>query len=469
MEFSKLHKPKNMPNTVVIILGIIICAVFLTWIVPAGSYTRIVNADGIKVIDPTKFSFTAAHPVSLAAIPAHIVKGFESSIAIFLVILFSGGAFQYINSSGALQSVVAKMVRKYASKIWIFIPVLSLIFTLIATSQAVNTFIPFAPIFVMIAKAMKLDSIVGVGIILLGGAVGFSTGTLNTSTTMVAQEIAGLPLFSGIGYRTFCLVIFSIVTNIYLIKYATKISKNPESSYMYDLDQASGEKYDLETLENFGPMTIKKWSVLGVLIITLGFMVYGCLFWKWGMEQLAACYLWMALGMAIVLRLTPNKAVEEFVTGAKKMLMAGIIICSARAIASILNDGHIIDTIIFYLAIALNVIPHFLLGPAMYIINIIVNFFITSGSGQAVVVIPIIAPLADMIGMTRQTAILSFNFGDGFCNYILPTSSALMGILSMGNVPYDRWMKFMWKLFLIWVAVGSVLMIGAQLIQLGPK
>ena len=95
--------------------------------------------------------------------------------------------------------------------------------------------------------------------------------------------------------------------------------------------------------------------------------------------------------------------------------------------------------------------------------------FITSGSGQAVVIIPIIAPLADMIGMTRQTAVLSFNFGDGFCNYILPTSSALMGILSMGNVPYDRWMKFMWKLFLIWVVVGSVLMVGAQLIQLGPK
>ena len=270
MEFAKLHKPKNMPNTVVIILAIIICAVFLTWIVPAEAYTRITNAEGIKVIDPSKFSFTAAHPVSLAAIPMHIVKGFKSSVAIFLVILFSGGAFQYINSSGALQSVVAKMVRRYASKIWIFIPVLSLIFTLIATSQAVNTFIPFAPIFVMIAKAMKLDSIVGVGIILLGGAVGFSTGTLNTSTTMVAQEIAGLPLFSGIGYRAFCLVVFSIVTNIYLIKYATRISKNPERSYMYDLDQASGEKYDLDTLESFGPMTTKKWLVLGVLVATSG-------------------------------------------------------------------------------------------------------------------------------------------------------------------------------------------------------
>lgn len=126
------------------------------------------------------------------------------------------------------------------------------------------------------------------------------------------------------------------------------------------------------------------------------------------------------------------------------------------------------DTTIHGLAMVMQGIPTYLQGVSMYLANIIVNMFITSGSGQATAIMPIFVPLADILGLTRQTAILAFNFGDGFCNYILPTSTALMGTLGVANIPYDRWMKFMWKLFLIWVAVGSVLMLGAQIIHLGP-
>ena len=184
--------------------------------------------------------------------------------------------------------------------------------------------------------------------------------------------------------------------------------------------------------------------------------------------DMAAIYIWMAVLMAITLRMSPNQAVNEFIAGMKTMLMAASIVCVAKAVSSILTAGTIIDTIIYGLSFILKAVPTILQGPAMYMINIVINIFITSGSGQAAVVIPIVAPLADMIGITRQTAVLAFNFGDGFCNYILPTSSALMGILSMGNVPYDRWMKFMWKLFLIWMVVGSILMIIAQMIHFGP-
>ncbi|RDY26742.1 YfcC family protein, partial [Romboutsia weinsteinii] len=116
----------------------------------------------------------------------------------------------------------------------------------------------------------------------------------------------------------------------------------------------------------------------------------------------------------------------------------------------------------------LMVLPTFLQGIAMFIANLFINMFITSGSGQAAVVMPMFVPLADMVGITRQTVLLAFNFGDGFCNYVLPTSTALMGILSVSNIPYDKWMKFMWKLFLIWMVVGSLLMLGAQIINLGP-
>lgn len=150
------------------------------------------------------------------------------------------------------------------------------------------------------------------------------------------------------------------------------------------------------------------------------------------------------------------------------MLGAAFIIGMAQAISSIMNAGHITDTVVHALANGLNFVPTILLGPAMLLANTIINVFLTSGSGQAAAVIPILAPLADLVGVTRQTAILSFNFGDGFCNYVLPTSTALMGIISAVNIPYDRWMKFMWKLFLIWLAVGSVLLMIAQAINLGP-
>ena len=133
-----------------------------------------------------------------------------------------------------------------------------------------------------------------------------------------------------------------------------------------------------------------------------------------------------------------------------------------------MSDGQIIDTVVHVLADGLNATPTFLQGPAMLLANTIINVFLTSGSGQAAAVMPIITPLADLIGMTRQTSILAFNFGDGFCNYILPHSTALMGIISAVNIPYDRWIKFMWKLFLIWALTACVMVYIAQAINFGP-
>ena len=150
------------------------------------------------------------------------------------------------------------------------------------------------------------------------------------------------------------------------------------------------------------------------------------------------------------------------------MMSAMIIIGLAQSISLIMSDGKIIDTVIYALAGVLNHVPAILMGPAMLIANTIINVFITSGSGQAAAVMPILAPLSDLIGMTRQTTILAFNFGDGFCNYILPTSTALMGIISACNIPYDRWMRFMWKMFAIWLVTGSVLLVIAQLMHYGP-
>lgn len=459
-------KSFKMPHTLVIIFMIILIAVALTWIIPAGEYTRIEDiATGKKLIDPSSFHYVEGTPVNPLKIMDYVVKGFSNSIELILVILFAGGAFHMVTGSGALQASVAKAARKFSNRLYIFIPMLSLIFTLIATNQGVNLFIPFVPITLMLSYALGLDSIVGVGIILLGGAVGFSTGTLQTSTTLLAQDIAGLAPFSGIGYRAVCLVVFLVITNAYLIRYAMKIQKNPELSPMYDLDQQNEMKANAD-LDSFGSMTWNRWAILAALTITLGIIVYGGLKLDWEMANFAAMFLWLGIIVGVLDRKSPSDIAKGIVAGCKTMLGAALIIGLARSIALVLGAGGIIDTIVFHLASILDVVPAFLQAPVMFIINIVINVFITSGSGQAAVVMPLFLPVADLVGMTRQTAILAFNFGDGFCNYILPTSTALMGLIGAANVPYDRWMKFMWKLFLIWVATGCILVSIAHAIHL---
>ena len=228
METKK--KQFKMPHTFVIIGIIILLAVLLTWIIPAGSYTRFENEAGIKVIDPNDFNYIDKTPVNPLEIPLYIVKAFIKRIDLMLVIMFAGGAFHILTKTGALHAVVAKMAKVFSTRVYLFLPILTLVFGLICTTQGVNLFIAFAPIMVMMAFAMGLDSITGASIILLGGAIGFSTGPLNINTTIVAQKIAGLPLYSGVGYRFICFAVFYVITNIYLIRYALKIQKHPELS-----------------------------------------------------------------------------------------------------------------------------------------------------------------------------------------------------------------------------------------------
>ncbi|EOS64757.1 hypothetical protein C814_00298 [Anaerotruncus sp. G3(2012)] len=462
----KAKKAFKMPHTLVIIFVIILAAVVLTWLIPSGEYVRVEDAaTGKKLIDPSSFHLVESTPVTPWAIMDYVVTGFSKSIDLILVILFAGGAFHMVTESGALQASVAKVARRFSSRLYIFIPILTLVFTAIGTSQGVNLFIPFVPITLMLSYALGLDSIVGVGIILLGGAIGFSTGTLQINTTLVAQEIAGLQPYSGIGYRFVCLVVFYIITNAYLIRYAMKIQKDPQLSPMYELDQQNEMKNNAD-LDSFGTMTWRRWAILAVVVGALGLIVYGGLNLDWEMANFAAMFLWLTVIVGLLDKKGPSAIAKGLVVGCKTMLGAALIIGLARAIAAVLSAGGIIDTIVYAMAGVLNVVPSFLQAPVMFLLNIVINCFITSGSGQAAVVMPLFLPVADLVGMTRQTAILAFNFGDGFCNYVLPTSTALMGLIGAANVPYDKWMKFMWKLFLIWCVTGCILVSIAQFIRL---
>lgn len=457
----------TMPHTFVILLVIILFAVALTWIIPSGEYARVEDpVSGKKVVDASTFNYVENVHVNIQDIPMLIIKAFSANSDLIMLILLSGGAVHMLTASGALQALIATIVRKFSNRVEVFIPLLMLVFALICTTQGVNTFIGFAPITVMLAMSLGLDSIVGVGIILLGGAIGFATGTLNVSTTLVAQKIAELPNYSGIGYRWACFVVYYIVTCLWLVRYAKKIQKNPELSPMYDLDKNS--EFKNASLDEFGTLDTRKILSILALVVALIAIVYGCIKLDWDFAEQSAVFLVLAIAVGLIAGFDANKICAEFMNGTKKMLTAAFIIMFARAIGSVLSAGKITDTIVHSMAVVLSDLPAALLGVGMLVANTLINVVLTSGSGQAAAVMPIMIPLSDLLGVTRQTCILSFNFGDGFCNYILPTSTALMGILGAANVPYDRWMRFMWKMFAIWLGIGAVLVVIAQLIQYGP-
>ena len=371
-----------MPHTFVIMMVIILFATLLTWIIPAGQYVRVENADGVKVVDPNQFSFIDRCPVNPLLIPLYIVNSMCKRVDLMLVIIFSGGAFDLISKSGALHSAVARVAKVFQNRLYIFIPIMTTIFALICTTQGVNQFIAFAPVVVMITLAMGLDSIVGAAIILLGGAVGFATGTVNPSTTVVAQKIAELPLFSGIQYRAVCFVVFLIITNIYLVRYALKIRKNPELSPMYDLDSQNEQK-NLD-IDSFGTMDVRKTLIIIALVAALAGMVVGSVKFGWDMPEMAAMFIWLAIVVGIISGFDSDTICKNFLEGCKKMMSAMIIIGLAQSISSIMSDGKIIDTVVHGLAGGLGSVPTLLQAPAMLIANTIINVFLTSGGTSAI-------------------------------------------------------------------------------------
>ena len=462
-----MKKKFVFPNTYVIIIIMMIVAVFLTWIIPSGEFERVKDeVSKQSIIIPGTFKYIENNPISFLQIPVYILKGLAKASDIVFLVIIVGGAFNIIIETGMFQSFAGRLTKVFSNKEVLIIPAFSTIFALACTTMGVNTFIGFAPIAVIIARSIGYDAIVGVSMVALGGAIGFSTGTFNPFTTGVAQSIAGLPIFSGLGYRFVCLVVFLIVTNIYIIWYAKRVKANPEASVVYEMEQ---ENKKIEVSEKqHEKIEGKHYLVLLIVIACFVLLVYGSQNWKWKLQENAAMFIWMGVLSGFAYGFGPSKIAEEFTKGAKKLVYGALMIGMANGISLILSDGKILDTTVQYLGGLLVALPSHVQAAGMFLMQLFINGLITSGSGQAAATMPIMLPVADIIGMTKQTAVLAFNFGDGLSNYILPTSSALMGFIAMVGISYSNWMKFMWRLFLIWIVVGAVLVIIANSINYGP-
>ncbi|GGE27605.1 hypothetical protein GCM10011391_02540 [Pullulanibacillus camelliae] len=457
----------KMPDAYVILFILVVLCAVATYFIPAGEFKRVQHGD-ITIVDPKSYHAIQQSPVGITAIFLSFSRGMIDTANIIFLILFIGGAFKIMDASGAIHSGIMTLINKMQKRKFLLIAILGILFSLLCTTGfSANATIAFIPIGLLIAKSLKLDAIAGVAIVFLTSMSGFNTAFLNPKTLGVAQQIAELPMFSGLTYRVVLYVVFAMATILYIIWYCNKILKDPSKSYMGQRRFAGNEE-QMDDGDISHTFTLRYGLILLLFVLGIAFYVYGSLKFGFGMEEMTAIFLVIAIGAGLLAKMNSNEIVSNFMQGAQNLLYSALIVGAARAVVFILEDGKIIDTIIHALSTTLEPLSPMAGAIGMLWANAIFNFFVPSGSGQAVVTMPIWTPLADLLNINRQVAVQAFQLGDGFTNSLFPTSGILMASLAIGGVPFSAWLKFIWRIMLIWLVLGSIAIAIGVMINWGP-
>lgn len=468
-ENASKNRVMKVPHTYVLIFSIIILVALLTYIIPAGEYDRVKDVTtGRTIVDSTSFHIVESSPVNIFELLTAIPKGMKDASTITFFIFIVAGAFQMITATGAIEAGILRVASSLKGREQLLIPIFIFLFSLTGAFLGfAEENLVFIPVAIALARALGYDALVGVSLVTIGGAVGFDSAMMNPFTVGVAQGIAELPLFSGIVFRFIIWIVFATISTLYIMKYAKRIRNNPELSIVASLEK---EVIKNNSIDFYSENKLKTSHYLVFLTLLIGFVViiFGVYKFEWYIDEIAAVFLGMGIISGFIGRISPNQLAQEFIGGAKSIIFGALVVGIARAILIVMQEGMILDSIIHYLAGAITNLPTSLAAIGMFLIQICINFFVPSGSGQAATTMPIMVPLADLLGITRQTAVLAFQFGDGFSNDIIPTASTLMATLSIANIPYEKWVKYFWKLFMIWVIVGSIFIAIATQISYGP-
>ncbi len=452
----------KIPNVFVIVFLLIIFAAALTWVLPGGSYERkqieINNTQRTVVVEGT-YEKKEANPQILEIFTAPL-KGFIKLAEIIGFIFIVGGAFYMLNETGAINAGIGKLVKILKGKELLIIPIVMAVFSLFgAVFGMCEEAMPFVLIFVPLAISLGYDSIVGICLSFLAAGVGFAGAFINPFTLQIAQKISDIKPVSGLGYRVLIWLVVTAFTIAWVMVYAVKIKKNPQKSIMYEYDKKRREEL-IEKQKSASLFTWRHATCLIILLAGIVFMILGVILFKWYIKEIAGLFLAMGLTSAIIAGKGMNDIAGSFINGCKEMVSAALVLGFVGGIIVILEQGGVMDTILYSMASAISKVPGILAADFQYVIQIVFNFFIPSGSTKAALTMPIMSQLADLSGITRQTAVLAYQFGDGFTNMIIPTSGVTIGTLAMAKIPYEKWFKWNFPmqvfffilslLFLIW-------------------
>lgn len=396
-----------VPHVYILLLGLILLCSILTYIIPAGTYDMMTLADGREVVDASTFHHVTQTPVTLMQFLTAVPRGLSESAQIIFFIFIVGGTMAVITYTRAIEAGMGRLINALKNKSIVIIPIVMVFFSICGSvfGMAEET-IPFIPIFVSLCIAMGFDSMTGAAIVFCGAGAGFAGAFMNPFTIQVAQGIAELPLLSEMGFRVVMYCCFVVLAVVFVMRYALKVKKNPQLSSMHEFDKTREDSVDLEQLPAFGG---KEKAILLVFLATIVLLVVGVIKWGWYMNEIAALFLGMSFVVAIIARMGFNNYANVLGQGMADIASGALVVGFARGILVVMTDGQILHTILQAAATGLAKLPSMISAVGMYIFQCLLNFIVPSGSGQAAVSIPIMAPLGDLVGVTRQTACIAFS------------------------------------------------------------
>lgn len=462
---------KKIPHTYAITAVLIIFCALLTWIIPAGEFVRetvVVDGSERTVIVPGSFHYVESSPQSWQIFGV-LLRGFERQAGIIAFLLIIGGAFQILAATRAVESGIKSFLRlcrraeslPLLRRVGVDNIVIATVITLFSAFGAVfgmsEETLAFITIIIPLAISMGYDSLTGLSMVYVAAHVGFSGAVLNPFTIGLAQGLSGIPIFSGYGYRLLCWAILTAILIVIVLVYAHWVKRHPERSPMYAIDQhwrneASGETVD-------GGSRWGRIVALALLGLTIVSLVVGVMRFDWYLTEISAAFLAMGILSGYVCGLGTDGVIREFTAGAKDILSAALVVGLASGIIIILEDGRIIDTLLYNLSGALASTGKVVTIELMYGIQTVINIFIPSGSAKAALTMPLMAPFSDVIGISRQATVMAYQFGDGFTNMITPTSGVLMGALALARIPYALWFRWFGRILLIFIFIGMLLLV----------
>jgi uncharacterized ion transporter superfamily protein YfcC len=459
-----------MPHTLVIVGSLILVVLVLSWVVPSGTYQR-VEKDGRTITVPGSYQQIDKIYLGPHWLLTSPLKGFLDGALIIGFLLAIGGAFAVIQATGTIEFSIRRVTAALAAHPALeraTIPVLMTIFSLAGSvfGMAEET-IPFILITVPLAISLGYDSIVGVSIPFLGAAAGFAAAFFNPFTVGIAQGLVGLPLYSGLGYRVFTWFAGTAVMIGWVMVYGARIRKDPRLSPVYELDRAREHHTAVEAAGAVQPWTVRHAAVLAIFVASMSALVWGILEKQWFIEEIGALFLAMGLLMGAVGGLRSSEIASQFVGGAKDMVNVALIVACGRALLILSRESQVLDTMLFYSSGVISGMPKVVAAQVMFLVQCGINFFIHSGTAQAALTMPIMAPLADLVGLTRQTMVYAFQLCE-FVNPILPTSAVTMGVLGMAKIPWETWARWFLPLMVILVLLSFALLVPPVLLQWGP-
>lgn len=468
MEKKKWYQ--RMPHTYVILFCMALLAAVLTWVLPAGSFERAIP-EGMSraVIVPGTYAAVEGNPITPWALIRAIPEGMIAAGNIIFLIMLSTGCFNIIGKTGALESGVGIVLRKVNANKKLsgttIIFLMTFLFSLLGVIVGPEIQIPFVALAVTIGLGLGYDVMTGLAIIIGGGGVGFALGPINASVIGTSDSVMGLPTFSGQGLRWIMWFCGTVLVAAIISMYAKKVKADPEKSMTKDVDTEGmgfSKPLDEYTLDG------RQKAVLVVLLGILIAIIIGASKLGWYLNEMSAVFIIGGVVAGIAGGMKLNDIMDGFSNGAKNAANIALIVGIARSIQVVLENGKIMDTVIYYLSSPLQGMSPILAAIAITVIVGIVHFFIPSGSGIAVAMMPIIGPVAMTLGLTAQTAVLAFQVGATIPNFILPTVGAYVAMCSIARVPVNKWWKFGWRLTIPLYVLCWVFVVIAVLINYGP-